>query len=69
MGENSSAYRILVGKPDGKRPIGRPRFGWVDTKMDLNTEIEWDSMDWIDLAQDRDKWLALGNTVMKLRDP
>jgi hypothetical protein len=58
-----NAYRILVGKPEGKRPLGRPRRRWVDNiKMDLR-EIEWYGMDWIDLAQDRDQWRALVNTV------
>jgi hypothetical protein len=59
----------LVGKPEGKRPLGRPRRRWVDTiKMDLG-EIGWDGMDWIELAQDRDQWRALVNTVMNLRVP
>jgi hypothetical protein len=63
-----NAYRIL-GKSEGKRPLGRPRRRWVDTiKMDLR-EIEWDGMDWIKLAQDRDQWWALVNTVMNLRVP
>jgi hypothetical protein len=67
MGEKRNAYRILVGKPAGKRPLGRPRRRWVDNiKMDLR-EIGWDRMDWIDLAQDRDQWRALVNTVMNLR--
>jgi hypothetical protein len=58
-----------MGKPEGKRPIGRPRRRWVDNiKMDLR-EIEWDGMDWVDLAQDRDHWRALVNTVMNLRVP
>jgi hypothetical protein len=58
MGENRNAYRILVGKPEGKRPVGRPRHRWVDNiKIDLR-EIRWDGMDWIDLAQDRDQWRA-----------
>jgi hypothetical protein len=55
MGENRNAYRILVGKPAGKRPLGRPRRRWIDNnKIDL-TETGWDGMDWIDLAQDRNK--------------
>jgi hypothetical protein len=69
MGEMRNAYRILVGNPDGKRPLGRPRRRWVDNiKMDLR-EIGWDCMDWIDLALDRDQWRALVNTVMNLRVP
>jgi hypothetical protein len=68
-GEKKNAYRILVGKPEGKRPLGRPRHRWVDNiKIDLR-EIGWDDMDWIDLAQDRDQWRALVNTVMNLRVP
>jgi hypothetical protein len=52
MGENRNSYRILVGKPEGKRPLGRPRCSWVDNiKLDLR-EIRWGGMDWIDLAQD-----------------
>jgi hypothetical protein len=58
-----------VGKPEGKRPLGRPRPRWVDNiKLDLR-EIRWDGMDWIDLAQDRDQWRDLVNTVMNLRVP
>jgi hypothetical protein len=58
-----------VGKPKGKRPLGRPRRRLVDNiKMDLGA-IGWDGMDWIDLAQDRDKWKALVNTMMNLRIP
>jgi hypothetical protein len=68
-GAKKNAYRILVGKPDGKRPLGRPRRRWVDNiKIDLG-EIGWDGMDWIYLAQDRDQWRALVNTVMNLRVP
>jgi hypothetical protein len=64
-----NAYRILVGKPEGKRPLGRPRRRWVDNiKMDLR-EIGWGGVDWIDLAQDRDQWRALVNTVMNLLVP
>jgi hypothetical protein len=67
IGEKRNAYRILVGMPEGKRPLGRPRRSWVDNiKMDLR-DIGWDSMDWIDLAQNRDQWRALVNTVMNLR--
>jgi hypothetical protein len=55
MGEKRNAYRILVGMPEGRRPLGRPRRRWVDNiKMDLR-QIGWDSMDWIDLAQKRDQ--------------
>jgi hypothetical protein len=67
-GENRNAYRIFVGKPDGKKPLGRPRRRWVDIKMDVR-EIGWDGMDWIDLDQDRDQWRALVNTVINLRVP
>jgi hypothetical protein len=69
MGETRNAYRILVGKPERKRPLGRPRRRWVDDiKMDLG-EIGWDGRDWMKLGQDRDKWRALVNTVMNLRVP
>jgi hypothetical protein len=69
MGEKRNSYRILVGKPEGKRPLGRPKRRWVhSSKIDL-TEIGWDGMDWIDVAQDREQWRALVNTVMNLRDP
>jgi hypothetical protein len=68
-GETRNAYRILVGKPEGKRPLGRPRLRWVDNiKIDLR-ETEWDCVDWIDMAKDRGQWRALVNTVMNLRVP
>jgi hypothetical protein len=69
MGEARNAYRILVGTPEAKRPLGRPRRRCEDNiKMDLG-EIRWVSMDCIDLAQDRDQWRDLVNTVMNLRVP
>jgi hypothetical protein len=67
--EMRNTYRILVGKPEGKRPLGRPRLRWVDNiKMDLR-EIVCDGMDWIDLSQDGEEWKALVNTVMSLLVP
>jgi hypothetical protein len=64
-----NAYRILVGKPEGKRPLGRPRRRWEDNiRMDLR-EIGWGGMVWIDLAQDREQWRTLVNTAMNLRVP
>jgi hypothetical protein len=69
MGEKRNAYRLLVGNPEGKRLLGRARHKWVDNiKMDL-LEIGWGGVDWIGLAQDRDKWRALVNAVMNLRVP
>jgi hypothetical protein len=69
MGEKRNAYRILVGNPEGKRPLGRPRRRWVDNiKMDFK-ETGWDGGDWIDLAEDRDQWRAVVNAVMNLRVP
>jgi hypothetical protein len=66
MGARRGAYRALVGKPEGRRPLGRPRRRWEDLmKMDLR-EVRWGGMDWIDLAQDRDRWRALVYTVMSL---
>jgi hypothetical protein len=69
MGEVRGAYNILVGRPEGRRPLGRPRRRWEDNiKMDL-TEIGFGDVDWIHWAQDRDRWRALVNTVMNLRVP
>jgi hypothetical protein len=69
MGEMSDAYSVLVGKPKGKRSLGRQRRRWeCNIKMDLK-ETGWDGMDWIDVAQDRDQWRALVNTVMNFRVP
>jgi hypothetical protein len=63
MGEKRNAYRLLVGTPEGKRPLGRPGRRWVDNmKMDP-LEIGWGGVDWIGLAQDRNKWRALVNAV------
>jgi hypothetical protein len=68
-GEKRNAYRLLVGKPKEKRPLVRPRRRWVDNiKIDF-LEIGWGGVDWIGLAQDREKWRALVNAVMNLRVP
>jgi hypothetical protein len=68
MGEERKVYGVLVGKPEGKRPLGRPRRGWEDEiRMDLG-EIGWDGgVDWIRPAQDRDRWRAVVSAVMNLR--
>jgi hypothetical protein len=69
MGEKRNLYRLLVGKPDGKRPLGRPRCRWIDNiKMD-HLERGVSVVDWIGLAQDRYRWRALVNAVMNLRVP
>jgi hypothetical protein len=69
MGDKRNGYRILVGKPEGSKPLGRPRLGCVDNiKIDLR-ETESDDMDWIHVAQYRDQWRALVNTVLNLRVP
>jgi hypothetical protein len=69
MGETRNAYRILVGKPKGKRRLGRPRRRWVGYINVFLREIGWDSIEWIDLAQDRVQWRAIASTVMNLRVP
>jgi hypothetical protein len=67
MGEGRNVYRVLVGKPEGKRPLERPRRKWdVGIKMDLRV-IGWGGVEWIHLAQDRDRWRAVVNAVMNLR--
>jgi len=69
IGERRGVYRVLVGKHEGKRPLGRPRRRWQDnTKMDLQ-EVGLEGVDWTDLAQNRYRWRALVNAAMKLRVP
>jgi len=69
MGERKGVYRVLVGKPEGKRPLGKPRCRWENNnKMHLQ-EVGCGGMDWIELAQDRDRWRALVNAVMDLWVP
>jgi hypothetical protein len=69
MGETRNAYKILVGKPEGKRPLGSTKGRWVDNiKIDLR-EIGWDGVNWIDLVHSRDQWRALANMVMNFRVP
>jgi hypothetical protein len=69
MGEKRNAYRLLVGKPEGKRPLGSPRRRRVDNiRMDLG-EVVWGDVDWIGLAKDRNRWRAVVNLVLNLRVP
>jgi hypothetical protein len=68
-GEKKNAYRLLVGKPEGKRPVGRPRRRWVHKiRLDF-VEVGWGDVDWIGLAQDRNRWRAVVNSVLNLRVP
>jgi hypothetical protein len=67
VGERRGAYRALVGKPEGRRPLGRPKRIWEDNiKMDLR-KVGWRGMEWISLAEDRDRWRAVVNTMMNPR--
>jgi len=69
MGEERGLYRVLLGKPEGRRPLGRPRRRWVDNiRVDLQ-EVGYGYMNWIGLAQDRDSWRTLVSAVMNLRVP
>jgi hypothetical protein len=68
MGEKT-AFRLLVGKPEGKRPLRRPKRRWVDNIRMHLVEVGWGDMDWIGLAQDRDRWRALVNSALSLRVP
>jgi len=69
MGEKGSVYRVLVGKPECKRPLGRPRGRWEDNIKMYLQEVGCGRMDWIELAQDRDRWRALVSVVKNLRVP
>jgi hypothetical protein len=68
-GEKRNVYRLLVGKPEGKRPLGRPRRKWMDNIRMYLGEVGWDDVDWIGLAQDRSRWRALVDSVLNLRVP
>jgi hypothetical protein len=67
VGEETKVYKVLMGKPEGKRPLGRPKCRWEDgIRIDIG-EIGWGSVEWIQLAQDRERWRVLVNMVMNLR--
>jgi hypothetical protein len=68
-GEKRNAYRLFVGKPEGKRPLGRPRLRWVDNIRMALGEVGWGDVDWIGVAQDRNRWRALVDPVLNLRVP
>jgi len=69
MGEMKNAHKILVRKPEGKRPLGRPRRRWEDNIRMDRREVVWDGVDWVHLAQDREQWRDLVSTIMSLRIP
>jgi hypothetical protein len=69
MGKKRNAYRLLVGKPEGRRPLGRPRRRLLDNIRMVLVEVGWGDVDWIGLAQDRNRWRALVNSVLNLRVP
>jgi hypothetical protein len=67
--DKRGAYRVLVGRPDGKSPLGRPKHRWDDNIKISIQEVGWGGVDWIDMAQDRDSWQAVVNVVMNIRVP
>jgi hypothetical protein len=69
MGEKSNAYRLLVGKPERRRPLGRPGRSWLDNIRTDLVEVGWSDVDWIGLTQDRDRWKALVKSVLNRRVP
>jgi hypothetical protein len=69
MEEKGNAYSLLVVKPEGKRPLGRPRCRWMDNIKIDSGEVGWEGVDWIHLSQDRDKWKILANVVMNIGVP
>jgi hypothetical protein len=69
MGKKRNAYRLLAGKPEGKRPLGRPRCRWVDNIRMYLREVGWGDVVWIGLAKDRNRWRAVVNSVLNLRGP